>query len=54
MGTREAMDRAARAGKGPEAVKRAGMRAEDRLFWLILAVMLLCMVATGLAAVGRL
>lgn len=52
MSAKAAMDKAARAGKGPAEVKRAGMRAEDRVFYLILAVIFLFVVVSGLAAAG--
>lgn len=52
MSTKKAMDQAARAGMSPDQVRRAGQRAEDRSFILILAVIFLVMVVAGLAAAG--
>lgn len=54
MNPKQAMDKVAAKGASPDQVRRAGQRAADMPFYLILAFIFLIMVISGLAAAGLL
>lgn len=54
MDPKQAMDKAAARGASPDQVRKAGQRAADAPFYLILAFMFLIIVLSGLAAAGLL